>query len=188
MATYGKKLLDINGNIILPKTRSSLVYMDDNSTVEDKISSILNGTTVVGKANLLSSLSDPVWVTNYFTSEELGQTVGQNDCNVTSRYCVIGKFCYVFLYVQILCSKTFSDVWYVFHINNHADARICPPAAYCEFPNISWKYCGILAPGTVSSIPFDCWINSSDENIIFILKKSFESGTVLTASGLYEIE
>ena len=37
MATYGKKLLDGNGNVILPKTRSSLVYMDDNSTVEDKI-------------------------------------------------------------------------------------------------------------------------------------------------------
>lgn len=35
MATYGKKLLD--GNVILPKTRSSLVYMDDNSTVEDTI-------------------------------------------------------------------------------------------------------------------------------------------------------
>ena len=57
MATYGKKLLDINGNIILPKTRSSLVYMDDNETVEDKISSILSeitkikdGSTVVGKA------------------------------------------------------------------------------------------------------------------------------------------
>ena len=57
MATYGKKLLDVNGNVILPKTRSSLVYMDDNETVEDKISSILSeitkikdGTTLVGKA------------------------------------------------------------------------------------------------------------------------------------------
>ena len=37
MATYGKKLLDSNNNVILPKTRSSLVYMDDNSTVEDEI-------------------------------------------------------------------------------------------------------------------------------------------------------
>ena len=64
MATYGKKLLDVNGNVILPKTRSSLVYMDDNSTVENKINGILNsvnsntseinkikdGSTVVGKA------------------------------------------------------------------------------------------------------------------------------------------
>ena len=62
MATYGKKLLDSEGNIILPKTRSSLVYMDDNSTVEDKISSILSeitkikdGTTVVGKATKLAT-------------------------------------------------------------------------------------------------------------------------------------
>ena len=31
MATYGKKLLDNSGNVILPKTRSSLVYMDDNT-------------------------------------------------------------------------------------------------------------------------------------------------------------
>ena len=55
MATYGKKLLDGEGNIILPKTRSSLVYMDDNSTVEDTIKKILNGTTVVGKANKLAT-------------------------------------------------------------------------------------------------------------------------------------
>ena len=55
MATYGKKLLDVNGNIILPKTRSSLVYMDDNSTVEDTIKKILNGTTIVGKATKLAT-------------------------------------------------------------------------------------------------------------------------------------
>ena len=55
MATYGKKLLDGEGNIILPKTRSSLVYMDDNSTVEDTIKKILNGTTVVGKATKLAT-------------------------------------------------------------------------------------------------------------------------------------
>ena len=42
MATYGKKLLDSNNNVILPKTRSSLVYMDDNSTVEDTIGSVNN--------------------------------------------------------------------------------------------------------------------------------------------------
>ena len=50
MATYGKKLLDSEGNIILPKTRSSLVYMDDNSTVEDTIKKILSGETPVEKA------------------------------------------------------------------------------------------------------------------------------------------
>ena len=55
MATYGKKLLDMNGNVILPKTRSSLVYMDDNETVEDTINKILNGTTAVGKATKLAT-------------------------------------------------------------------------------------------------------------------------------------
>ena len=45
MATYGKKLLDLSGNIILPKTRSSLVYMDDNTTVEDAIQNILSSKT-----------------------------------------------------------------------------------------------------------------------------------------------
>ena len=60
MATYGKKLLDLNGNIILPKTRSSLVYMNDNSTVEDKISSILSGSTVVGKATYATSAGSAV--------------------------------------------------------------------------------------------------------------------------------
>ena len=43
MATYGKKLLDVNGNVILPKTRSSLVYMNNNETVEDTISKIISG-------------------------------------------------------------------------------------------------------------------------------------------------
>ena len=55
MATYGKKLLDNNNNVILPKTRSSLVYMDDNSTVEDTINKIISGTTVVGKATKLAT-------------------------------------------------------------------------------------------------------------------------------------
>ena len=60
MATYGKKLLDSEGNIILPKTRSSLVYMDDNSTVEDTINKIINGTTVVGKATYATSAGSAV--------------------------------------------------------------------------------------------------------------------------------
>ena len=66
MATYGKKLLDSEGNIILPKTRSSLVYMDDNSTVEDKISSILSeitkikdGSTVVGLSKVFLDATNP---------------------------------------------------------------------------------------------------------------------------------
>ena len=62
MPTYGKKLLDVNGNIILPKTRSSLVYMDDNETVEDTISSILSeitkikdGTTTTNASKILGN-------------------------------------------------------------------------------------------------------------------------------------
>ena len=55
MATYGKKLLDSNNNVILPKTRSSLVYMNNNSTVEDTINKIISGTTVVGKATKLAT-------------------------------------------------------------------------------------------------------------------------------------
>ena len=55
MATYGKKLLDSNNNVILPKTRSNLVYMNNNETLENTIKYILNGTTVVGKATKLAT-------------------------------------------------------------------------------------------------------------------------------------
>ena len=50
MAVYGKKLLDNEGNTILPKTRASLVYTSDDSTVEDKISDIIDGTIQVKEA------------------------------------------------------------------------------------------------------------------------------------------
>ena len=50
MATYGRKLVDVNGNVILPKTRSSLVYMNNNETVEDTISKIISGKTVIQRA------------------------------------------------------------------------------------------------------------------------------------------
>ena len=55
MATYGKKLLDMNGNVILPKTRSNLVYMNNDETVENTINKIISGTTVVGKATKLAT-------------------------------------------------------------------------------------------------------------------------------------
>lgn len=41
MAVYGKKLLDMSGNVILPKTRSSLVYMNNDDTVQETIEGIL---------------------------------------------------------------------------------------------------------------------------------------------------
>ena len=49
MPTYGKKLLDNNGNTILPKTRSNLVY--HGSTLLSKyLDNIVNGTTKVDTA------------------------------------------------------------------------------------------------------------------------------------------
>ena len=60
MATYGRKLVDVNGNVILPKTRSSLVYMNNNETVEDTISKIISGKTVVGKATYATSAGSAV--------------------------------------------------------------------------------------------------------------------------------
>ena len=82
MATYGKKLLDSEGNIILPKTRSSLVYMDDNSTVEDKISSILSeitkikdGTTVVETARQIRDANMQDQIYQIYTADGSGNNV-----------------------------------------------------------------------------------------------------------------
>lgn len=60
MAVYGKKLIDNEGNTILPKTRSNLVYMSDDSTVEDKIADIIDGTITVGNANKALYIRDAV--------------------------------------------------------------------------------------------------------------------------------
>ena len=48
MAVYGKKLLDNEGNTILPKTRASLVYTSDDETVESVLAKLLSGTGLVG--------------------------------------------------------------------------------------------------------------------------------------------
>ena len=71
MATYGKKLLDINGNVILPKTRSSLVYMDNNETVEDKIGKILESITANG--NEITNIKNGTTTTN--ANKILGNSV-----------------------------------------------------------------------------------------------------------------
>ncbi len=42
MATYGKTLLDNASNKILPKTRSKLVYCDDNTILEDRLNTIID--------------------------------------------------------------------------------------------------------------------------------------------------
>ena len=54
MATYGKTLLDNASNKILPKTRSSLVYMDDNITVEDRFKYVYGD-------NLLDNSNFKIW-------------------------------------------------------------------------------------------------------------------------------
>lgn len=56
MPTYGKKLLDNNGNTILPKTRTNLIYHGSTllstkiNTIDTEISNIKNGTTKVDTA------------------------------------------------------------------------------------------------------------------------------------------
>ena len=82
MPTYGKKLLDNNGNVILPKTRSNLVYHTNNqlvstildnlstniSAISTSIANIKNGTTTVGKATALTTnagdSNTPVYFSN----------------------------------------------------------------------------------------------------------------------------
>ncbi len=51
MAAYAKVLKDPSGNQILPYTRSKLVYMDDNSTVQDAVTSLKNNTYTLPTAS-----------------------------------------------------------------------------------------------------------------------------------------
>ena len=51
MATYAKVLKDTYSNHILPYTRAKLVYMDDNSTVQDAVTSLKNNTYTLPTAS-----------------------------------------------------------------------------------------------------------------------------------------
>ena len=74
MPTYGKKLLDATGNVILPKTRSNLVYHGSTllstklNSIDTEISNIKNGTTTVAKATALTTnagdSNTPVYFSN----------------------------------------------------------------------------------------------------------------------------
>ena len=74
MPTYGKKLLDNNGNTILPKTRSNLVYHGSTllstklNSIDTEITNIKNGTTTVAKATALTTnagdSNTPVYFSN----------------------------------------------------------------------------------------------------------------------------
>ena len=67
MATYGKKLLDATGNVILPKTRSNLVYHGSTllstklNSIDKEISNIKNGTTKVAKATTADNANAVAW-------------------------------------------------------------------------------------------------------------------------------
>ena len=67
MPTYGKKLLDNNGNTILPKTRSNLVY-HGSTLLSTYLDNIVNGSVTVGKATALTTnagdSNTPVYFSN----------------------------------------------------------------------------------------------------------------------------
>ena len=51
MVTYAKVLKGTYSNQILPYTRAKLVYMDDNSTVQDAVTSLKNNTYTLPTAS-----------------------------------------------------------------------------------------------------------------------------------------
>ena len=51
MAAYAKVLKDTSGNQILPYTRAKCVYMDDNTTVQDAVTSLKNNTYTLPTAS-----------------------------------------------------------------------------------------------------------------------------------------
>ncbi len=73
MATYAKILKDSSGNFILPYTRSKLVYMENNATVEDAIN---------GKAASSHTHDD-----RYYTESEVDTKLnGKSNTNHTHSY------------------------------------------------------------------------------------------------------
>ena len=67
MPTYGKKLLDNNGNVILPKTRTNLIY-HGSTLLSTYLDNIVNGSVTVGKATALTTnagdSNTPVYFSN----------------------------------------------------------------------------------------------------------------------------
>ena len=83
MPTYGKKLLDNNGNTILPKTRSNLVYHGSTllstkiNNIDTEITNIKNGTTTVGRSAVANAVRDQnVSGRNYGLYQTSGDTSG----------------------------------------------------------------------------------------------------------------
>ena len=192
MATYGKKLLDSNNNVIVPKTRSNLVYMDNNETVEDTIKKIINGTTVVRKSEISKELeyfANPAFTEAYYTSEELGADP-QFPFVVFSRYTILGKFCFAYIRVQFLFDVTVT-VRTLFGIPNKKEKIVLPIPSTFRIPNSESVYAGGLS--LFSSILSGCvWVNpdasnTNSANIMFSITSNIAYGEFLGASGMYYI-
>ena len=67
MPTYGKKLLDATGNVILPKTRSNLVY-HGSTLLSTYLDNIVNGSVTVGKATALTTNAGDANTPIYFSN------------------------------------------------------------------------------------------------------------------------
>ena len=66
MPTYGKKLLDNNGNTILPKTRTNLIY-HGSTLLSTYLDNIVNGSVTVGKATALTTNAGDANTPIYFS-------------------------------------------------------------------------------------------------------------------------
>ena len=66
MPTYGKKLLDNNGNVILPKTRTNLIY-HGSTLLSTYLDNIVNGSVTVGKATALTTNAGDANTPIYFS-------------------------------------------------------------------------------------------------------------------------
>ena len=192
MATYGKKLLDSNNNVILPKTRSSLVYMDNNETVEDEIGKILDGSLIVGKSELSKELeyfANPTFTETYYTSEELGADP-QFPFTVFSKYAILGKFCFGYIRVKLLFDATV-PVRILIGIPNKKEKKVLPIPSTIRIPNTESFYsCGLSLFSSILS--GSIWINpdasnTNSANIMLSITSNIAYGQALVASGMYYI-
>ena len=192
MATYGKKLLDSNNNVILPKTRSTLVYMNNNETVEDEIGKILDGSLVVGKSELSKELeyfANPTFTEAHYTSEQLGADP-QFPFVVFSRYAILGKFCFGFIRVGFLFDATVA-VRILINIPNKKEKKVLPIPSTFRIPNTESAYSGGLSLFS-SILSGSVWINpdaSNDNsaNIMLSITSNISNGQACFASGMYYI-
>ena len=91
MPTYGKKLIDNNGNVILPKTRTNLIYHGSTllstylDNIDTEISNIKNGTTTVAKATALTTTTAGDSNTPVYFSNGKPVSTGKSFANYVSK-------------------------------------------------------------------------------------------------------